>query len=111
MSLSSQKYGFGIQDPEKTYSGSRIQGSKRHRIPDPDPQHCFERRDTIDIYLVVILRVSVVAFAIGEVAAIGEAYEVPVDPLEDLVDSVKVPPLRVALTLVSAVTEGATRKN
>jgi hypothetical protein len=30
----------GIQDPETTYSGSRIQGSKRHRIPDPDPQHC-----------------------------------------------------------------------
>jgi hypothetical protein len=29
----------GIRDPEKTYSGSRIQGSKRHRIPDPDPQH------------------------------------------------------------------------
>jgi hypothetical protein len=28
-----------IRDPEKTYSGSRIQGSKRHRIPDPDPQH------------------------------------------------------------------------
>jgi hypothetical protein len=33
------KYGFGIRDPEKTYSGSRIQGSKRHRILDPDPQH------------------------------------------------------------------------
>jgi hypothetical protein len=33
--------GSGIRDPEKTYSGSRIQGSKRHRIPDPDPQHCF----------------------------------------------------------------------
>jgi hypothetical protein len=31
--------GSGIRDPEKTYSGSRIQGSKRHRIPDPDPQH------------------------------------------------------------------------
>ncbi len=31
----------GIRDPEKTYPGSRIQGSKRHRIPDPDPQHCF----------------------------------------------------------------------
>jgi hypothetical protein len=31
--------GTEIQDPEKTYSGSRIQGSKRHRIPDPDPQH------------------------------------------------------------------------
>ncbi len=24
---------------KKTCSGSRIQGSKRHRIPDPDPQH------------------------------------------------------------------------
>jgi hypothetical protein len=22
-----------------THPGSRIQGSKRHRIPDPDPQH------------------------------------------------------------------------
>jgi hypothetical protein len=33
--------GSGILDPEKTYSGSRIQGSKRHRIPDPDPQHCL----------------------------------------------------------------------
>jgi hypothetical protein len=45
LSLSSQKYGFGIRDPEKTYSGSRIQGSKRPRIrirntggwKDPDP--------------------------------------------------------------------------
>jgi hypothetical protein len=29
--------GSGIRDPgsEKTYSGSRIHGSKRHRIPDP----------------------------------------------------------------------------
>jgi hypothetical protein len=24
-----------IRDPEKTYPGSRIQGSKKHRIPDP----------------------------------------------------------------------------
>ncbi len=32
MSLSSEKNGFGIWDPEKTYSVSRIQGSKRHRI-------------------------------------------------------------------------------
>jgi hypothetical protein len=30
--------GSEIRNPE-TYSGSRIQGSKRHRIPDPDPQH------------------------------------------------------------------------
>ncbi len=27
--------GTEIRDPEKTYSGSRIQGSKMHRIPDP----------------------------------------------------------------------------
>ncbi len=27
--------GSEIRDPEKTFSGSRIQGSKRHRIPDP----------------------------------------------------------------------------
>ncbi len=33
----------GIPDPEKTYSGSRIQGSKRHQIPDPDPQHCSKK--------------------------------------------------------------------
>jgi hypothetical protein len=31
--------GSEIRDSEKTYSGSRIQESKRHRIPDPDPQH------------------------------------------------------------------------
>jgi hypothetical protein len=31
--------GSEIRDPEKTYSGSWIQGSKRHRIP--DPQHWF----------------------------------------------------------------------
>jgi membrane-bound lytic murein transglycosylase D len=34
-----KKYGFVIRDPERTYSGSRIQGSKRCRIPDSDPQH------------------------------------------------------------------------
>jgi hypothetical protein len=42
LSSSSQNMGLGsgIRDPGKTYSGSRIQGSKRHRIPDPDSQHC-----------------------------------------------------------------------
>ncbi len=35
--------GSKIRDPEKVYSGSRIQGSKRHRILDPDPQHCWRR--------------------------------------------------------------------
>ncbi len=34
LSKRSQKYRFGIRDPKKTYFGSRIQGSKRHRIPD-----------------------------------------------------------------------------
>jgi hypothetical protein len=40
--------GSGIRDPgsgKKTYSGFRIPdpgpGSKRNRIPDPDPQHCL----------------------------------------------------------------------
>ncbi len=45
LSLSSKIWvwdpGSEIRDPEKTYSGSRIQGSKRHRIPDPDPQHWY----------------------------------------------------------------------
>jgi hypothetical protein len=35
MELSSQKYGFGIQ------------GSKRHRIPDTDPQHCLHVRHLV----------------------------------------------------------------
>jgi hypothetical protein len=34
--------GSRIRDPEKTYSGSWIQRSKRHRIPDPDKQHWKE---------------------------------------------------------------------
>jgi hypothetical protein len=38
--------GSEIQDPEKTYSGSRIQGPKRHRIPDPDPQHWSRREQS-----------------------------------------------------------------
>jgi hypothetical protein len=45
MSLSSQKYGFGIRDPGCGKNLFRIPdpgpGSKRHRIPDPEPQHCF----------------------------------------------------------------------
>jgi hypothetical protein len=45
--------GSEIQDPEKTYSGSRIQGLKRHRIPDPDPQHCLEVRKNFFSHRVV----------------------------------------------------------
>jgi hypothetical protein len=33
-SLGSQKYGFGIRDPEKTYSGSRIQDPGVKKAPD-----------------------------------------------------------------------------
>ncbi len=57
LSLSSQTYGFGIRDPEKTYSGSRIQGSKRHRIPDPDPQHCKTVGLTILLFLLDYRRI------------------------------------------------------
>ncbi len=50
----SQKYGFGIRDPgseirdpEKTYSGSRIQGSKR------GPQHWYKDQvDRFQIYCI-----------------------------------------------------------
>jgi hypothetical protein len=34
--LSEVMVGSGIRDPEKTYSGSRIRGAKRYRIPDPE---------------------------------------------------------------------------
>jgi hypothetical protein len=41
--LSSRKYDPGcssrIPDPDADFYPSRIPGSKRHRIPDPDPQH------------------------------------------------------------------------
>jgi hypothetical protein len=40
--LSSRKYdpGFSSRIRMLTFYPSRIQGSKRHRISDPDPQHC-----------------------------------------------------------------------
>jgi hypothetical protein len=43
LSLSSQKYGFGIRDPGSGKNLFRIPdpGVKRHWIPDPDPQHGF----------------------------------------------------------------------
>jgi hypothetical protein len=47
LSLSSQKYGFGIRDPGSGKNlfqipdpGSRGQKGTGSRIPDPDPQHC-----------------------------------------------------------------------
>jgi hypothetical protein len=47
--------GSEIRDPVKTYSGSRIQGSKRNRIPDPDPQHCILYFKPIEINLYICL--------------------------------------------------------
>jgi hypothetical protein len=35
LSPSHQKYGFGIRDPEKTYSGSRIPAPGVKKAPDP----------------------------------------------------------------------------
>jgi hypothetical protein len=35
LALSSQKFGFGIRDPEKTYSGSRIPDPGVNKAPDP----------------------------------------------------------------------------
>jgi hypothetical protein len=40
LSQSSKNYGFGI----------RVQGSKRHRIPDPDPQHWLKVFLTVSVY-------------------------------------------------------------
>jgi hypothetical protein len=34
-----------IPDLDLDFDPSRIQGSKRHRILDPDPQHCLEVQD------------------------------------------------------------------
>jgi hypothetical protein len=42
--------GSEIRDPEKTYSGSGIQGSKMHRIPNPDPQHWIKGKGQRERY-------------------------------------------------------------
>jgi hypothetical protein len=72
LSLSSEKYGFGIRDPRSGIRKKpipdprfRIQGSKRHRIPDPNPQHrvkwflcIFERRPHLKIPTVALPRIE-----------------------------------------------------
>ncbi len=44
--LSSRKYDPGCSSRIRilTHPGSRIQRSERHRIPDPDPQHCLTEK-------------------------------------------------------------------
>ncbi len=44
----SQKHGFRIRDPGSGKKLFRIPGPKRHRISDPDPQHCLW---TVKIFL------------------------------------------------------------
>jgi hypothetical protein len=47
--------GSEIRDPEKTYSGSRILGSKRHRIPDLGPGSGSATLQQSNIKLVLML--------------------------------------------------------
>ncbi len=68
LSLSPQKYRFGLRgseigDPEKIYSGSRIQGSKRHRIP--DPQHWCAVLNTWYVLFLTCFTVALVRHKIG----------------------------------------------
>jgi hypothetical protein len=54
--------GSGIRDPGsgKTYSGFRIQGSKRHRILDPDPQHCsYGTSSTSSVLILIRIRIKI----------------------------------------------------
>ncbi len=37
-----------------SHPGSRIQGSKRHRIPDPDQQHCFKQSNCFYLHILVL---------------------------------------------------------
>jgi hypothetical protein len=39
--------GSGIRDPGSGKNLFRIQGSKRHRIPDPNPQHWYLLKGTV----------------------------------------------------------------
>jgi hypothetical protein len=50
--------GSEIRDPEKTYSRSRIQGSKRYRIPDPDPQHCKNESNLLLVWITACMRTN-----------------------------------------------------
>ncbi len=41
-----------IREPQKTYPGSGLRGDKKHRIPDPDPQHCSIRYGRYLLYVI-----------------------------------------------------------
>jgi len=54
LSLSSQKYEFGIRDPEQKPIPDP--GSRGKKAPDPDPQHCFFRSGNWNYTLVFTLQ-------------------------------------------------------
>ncbi len=58
--LSSRKYdpGFSSRIRILIFYPSRIQGSKSHRVPDPDPQHCAVQCGTYFINLVIYFVVA-----------------------------------------------------
>jgi hypothetical protein len=72
--------GSAIRDPEKTYSGSRIQGPKRHRIPDPDPQHCLPHYEKLELKRtgITVLPEGEVTDGALEVGRSGRVQEEPV---------------------------------
>ncbi len=54
--------GLLIPDPDLdffTHPWSRIQGTKRHRIPDPDPQRCIQIMSTLNIIVMVLYRIQI----------------------------------------------------
>jgi hypothetical protein len=61
MSLSSQKYGFGIRGTRSRIrkNQSRIQGAKKHRVSDPDLPHCLYVPVWIELKLTIQAAVRV----------------------------------------------------
>ncbi len=56
-----------VREPEETYHGSRIQGVKKHRIPDPQHYVLLNCVDEFNMFWHVVVRMLVV---VGVVAAI-----------------------------------------
>ncbi len=82
--LSSRKYDLGCSFRIRilifTHPGSRIQGSKRHRIPDPDPQHWLADVLTLSIVSSKIKK-FISAYTLDEKADDDQAsFQVPPPP-------------------------------
>ncbi len=61
--LSSQKYGLGIRDPEKTLAGIWIQGSKKHRTPDPHSTTVFTSYRLLRSNFVLVFSTFVITYS------------------------------------------------